>query len=433
MMRPVDGVRDRPPRILLVSSWQTINIGDVAHSPGALRAFQRFCEGAQVTLWAWSSGERERKMFAEHFPDVTIVEERLVEGEAPSRRILRLFEESDVLVHGSGPSILARAELEAWRAHTDKPYGFFGVTFDPLAQVAGPGFFGTLDEVTAMVEAISQPILSAADRGLLEGAAFLYCRDSLSVKYLWSQGLVSASFMPDAVVCCDLQDAEAGSALLTRLGCGEDFICVIPRLRFTPYHQIFDLEPERRHVLQDAVNATFEQSDMDALREIVERHVRRTGQHVLVCPEMEYEVPLAQAHFGPGDLAADVAPRVHVVPHFWSLTEAAAVYRRAAAVISMECHSPLIALAAGVPAIYLRQPTDTIKGHMYRDLGIGGRLVEAGPTAGRDAGRVLGEILSDREEAGRATLDVRAAAESLISDAVETIRVTVSRAVARSR
>ncbi|MFE1440178.1 polysaccharide pyruvyl transferase family protein [Streptomyces sp. NPDC058739] len=427
MMRPADGVRDRSLRILLVSSWQTVNIGDVAHSPGALRAFQRFCEGAEVTLWAWSFGERERKMFAEHLPGVTVVEERLVEGEPPSERILRLFENSDVLIHGSGPCILARKEMEAWRAHTDKPYGFFGVTFDPLAQVAGPGYFGTTDEVTAMVEAISEPLLDEADRDLLGDAAFVYCRDTLSVKYLRSQGLATASFMPDAAVCFDLQDAEEGSALLARLGCGEDFLCVVPRLRFTPYHQIFDLEPERRHVLQDAVNAAFEQADMDALREIVEHHVRRTGQHVLICPEMEHEVPLAQAHFGPDDLSAVVAARVHVVPHFWSLTEAAAVYRRAAAVISMECHSPLIALAAGVPAIYLRQPTDTIKGHMYRDLGIGRRLVEAGPTAGRDTTEVLEEILSDREEAGRSTLRVRAAAESVISDAVATIRGMVAK------
>ena len=37
--------------------------------------------------------------------------------------------------------------------------------------------------------------------------------------------------------------------------------------------------------------------------------------------------------------------------------------------ISVECHSPLIALHHGTPAFYVRQPTDTCKGQMYRDIG----------------------------------------------------------------
>ena len=43
---------------------------------------------------------------------------------------------------------------------------------------------------------------------------------------------------------------------------------------------------------------------------------------------------------------------------------------RAHAVISMECHSPIIAAAQRTPFFYLRQPEDTIKGQMYYDIGL---------------------------------------------------------------
>ena len=38
--------------------------------------------------------------------------------------------------------------------------------------------------------------------------------------------------------------------------------------------------------------------------------------------------------------------------------EAASIYARALAVVSLDRHSPIIALAAGTPAIHLRVPTD---------------------------------------------------------------------------
>ncbi len=48
--------------------------------------------------------------------------------------------------------------------------------------------------------------------------------------------------------------------------------------------------------------------------------------------------------------------------------EAASLYRQARAVVSMECHSPIMACVNGRPAFYVRQPHDTWKGQMYRDL-----------------------------------------------------------------
>src|SRR5690606_32638264 len=40
------------PRILLRSSWQIVNIGDIAHTPGVLALIERYLPEAEVRLWA---------------------------------------------------------------------------------------------------------------------------------------------------------------------------------------------------------------------------------------------------------------------------------------------------------------------------------------------------------------------------------------------
>ncbi|MFW6104173.1 MAG: hypothetical protein ACOC59_03795 [Bacteroidota bacterium] len=40
------------------------------------------------------------------------------------------------------------------------------------------------------------------------------------------------------------------------------------------------------------------------------------------------------------------------------------------AVLSFECHSPIMSCFNGTPAFYLRQPEDTIKGQMRYDIGL---------------------------------------------------------------
>jgi hypothetical protein len=42
----------RAPRILLRSSWQVVNIGDVAHTPGVLALLEKHIPEAEVILWA---------------------------------------------------------------------------------------------------------------------------------------------------------------------------------------------------------------------------------------------------------------------------------------------------------------------------------------------------------------------------------------------
>ncbi|MFW6599103.1 polysaccharide pyruvyl transferase family protein [Propionibacteriaceae bacterium Y2011] len=356
----------------VVSGWQTVNIGDVAHTPGTLTALLRHDPDARVTLLALSLDQRERDMLTRYFPTVEVVTGRLSDAEwAPE--VERFAAEVDVLVHGSGPDMVAHREVAAWRSRTGKPYGFFGITVDPLRPYIGP-----LDLSATMIDSVSGDLVPADRRELLDGAAFVYCRDVLTATFLQAQGIRSevVTFGPDATVLCDFYDDADGAAVLAEYGLVEgEFICAVPRLRFTPYHEIRGYEPQADDLRKAAYSAGYREHDLAALRRGIVAWVRRTGHPALVVPEMSYAVEFAQAHLA-GAFPEDVADKVHVLPRFWELQEAAAVYRRAAGVLSSECHSPLIAIAEGVPAIYLRQPTDTIKGAMYAGLGLGDWVIE---------------------------------------------------------
>ena len=41
----------RAPRILLRSSWQSVNIGDIGHTPGVLAILEKHFPEAEVILW----------------------------------------------------------------------------------------------------------------------------------------------------------------------------------------------------------------------------------------------------------------------------------------------------------------------------------------------------------------------------------------------
>lgn len=410
--------------VVVVSGWQTVNIGDVAHSPGVLEAFRRFAPGVRLTLWARNIDEAVRELLARYYPEVGLIEERVGDDGAITPELERSFAEADLLVHGSGPSLVGKAETAAWRAHTDKPYGFFGVTVDPLRP-----YDGTLERSAAMIDAIAGDLLGPLDRELLTDAAFVYCRDSLTQRFLQGQGIGVAEleFGADGTVIFDVVDDDHGAPVRSEYGLTEGrFLCAVPRLRYTPYFKIRGHAPEAEDWRKEAYNAGYVDSDLEVLRQSIISWVRTTGWPALIVPEMSYAVELAETRLA-GTFPADVAGQVFVLPRFWDLTEAAAVYRRAAAVVSMECHSPLIALAEGIPALYLRQPTDTIKGYMYHDLGLTESIIELTDGAAGEAVERLAKITSDLPAARDTMVRSRTAAHDGLRRHVE---FAISRAAA---
>jgi hypothetical protein len=127
---PARAQEKRPPRILLRSSWQIVNIGDIAHTPGVLALIEKHLPDAEVRLWA--SGDLSDEVAAmEHrrFPKLKIVKGAIGEdGKASNADLAGAMAWGDFLLHGSGPSLVAAKDVAAFVKHTGKPFGVFGIT-----------------------------------------------------------------------------------------------------------------------------------------------------------------------------------------------------------------------------------------------------------------------------------------------------------------
>ena len=64
----------RPPRVLLRSSWQSVNIGDIGHTPGALSLLWKHFPEVEITLWPGNLGHGSRQLLTAGYPRLKIVE-----------------------------------------------------------------------------------------------------------------------------------------------------------------------------------------------------------------------------------------------------------------------------------------------------------------------------------------------------------------------
>lgn len=385
----------RPPRILLRSSWQSVNIGDIGHTPGALSLIEKHFPAAEVMLWPGQLGHGSREFLLKAYPRLKIVEGSLDPNNQPSTPALReAWQQADLYLSGSGSGFPASNHAVAFQKATGKPVGVFGVSADPISGV-GEGLEpegGTLRELRAKALALPPTHLKPELRYIMDRAAFFFCRDTISRDYLKSQGVKTPllAFGPDAQLGMPLRDDAKGLAWLRAHGLeAGKFLCVIPRLRYTPYYKIRQTAPVASDEVKDAINARTTEADHAKVREMMIAYVRQTGQKVMACAEMTYQVELAKEVLV-DPLPADVRANVVWRDSYWLPDEAASIYAQAQAVVSLECHSPLIALHNGTPAIYVRQPTDTCKGQMYRDFGSDDWFFEVEETNGAQlAARVL--------------------------------------------
>jgi len=338
----------RRPQILLRSSWQTVNIGDIAHTPGVLRLLQTHLPEAEITLWPSNVDNGVEQLLRDEFPGLKIAKPR-------SRELEAAFEECDFLLHGSGPSIVAERDLIAWHEATGKPYGIYGITFpmkNSSATSARPE-----DAMARSVEVLSR-------------AAFVFFRDSKSLQLAKRLGATSPvmEFGPDGAFACDLRDPQRATTFLTEHGLEEGrFLCCIPRLRYTPYWRIKDVAFDE---VKHARNEEMKEHDHAPLREAIEAVVRQTDLKVLVCPEDRTQMAVGKEMLY-DKLADDVRERVVWRPDYWLTGEAVSVYVRSAGLFGNEMHSPIMCVGHGVPAIVCRFAEQTSKGFMWSDIGLG--------------------------------------------------------------
>ena len=394
----------RTPRVLLRNSWQSVNIGDIGHTPGALRLLEEHFPEAEIILWPGRLEHGSRDMLVRGFPKLRIVEGGLgSDGTPNTAELAKAWAEADLYLSGSGSGFPAHTHAVAFRKATSKPVGVFGVSTDPISgfgQDRDPEG-GTLKDLRE--RALKLPSTHLADdlRFILNEAAFIFCRDTISLEYLRAQKVKAPilEFGPDSQLGMHLRDDAKGFAYLRENGLEDGkFICVIPRVRYTPYHHMRGTVLTETDRAKDAMNARTSEQDLSKLREMMIAYVRATGGKVMTCPEMTYEIETAKEYLI-DPLPEDVKRNVVWRNTYWLPDEAASIYSKALAVVSAECHSPLIAYHQGTPAFYLRQPTDTCKGQMYHDFGAGRWFFEVDETNGAQLWSRLQEVQRDPAKA----------------------------------
>lgn len=371
---------DRKPKILLRSSWQTVNIGDIAHTPGILALLETHLPGAEVRLWPSSVADGVAEMLTARFPKLTIVQK--------PDAIKAAFAECDFLLHGSGPSLVAAKDVARWHAETKKPFGVYGITFSST---------------------------DPAQIDLLSASKFAYFRDSVSLKAAKDNGVKAAEmgFAPDAAFAVDLRDDDKAAAFLKANDLAEGgYLCCIPRLRNTPYWKIrgkpMTAEDDRKH----AENEKHKEADHAPLRAAIEKVVTKTDLRVLVCPEDVSQVAVGKEMLV-DPLPAAVRKRVVWRDSYWLTAEAVSTYAKSAGLFGNEMHSPIMCVGNGVPAVVCRWAQQTSKGVMWRDIGLGDWLFDF--DAAGDPPKVAPAVLeiaqspkTAREKAAKARDFVRA-------------------------
>lgn len=338
----------RPRRIILRSSWQTVNIGDIAHTPGVLKILEQHLPDVEVRLWPSKVDNGVQEMLLARFPKLKIIQ--------GAEAVKAAFAECDFLLHGSGPSLVAEKDVVKWSQETGKPYGVYGITL-PIQ--------GSTATKPAPDSFIAKTI------GVLSGGRFAFFRDSVSLEVAKKRGCTCPimEFGPDGAFATDLRDEAKATAFLKEHGLEDGkFLCCIPRLRYTPYWTI----PEKKAAFDEkkhARNEAMKEHDLGPLRQAVIEVVRQTEMKVLLCPEDQTQMAVAKEMLL-DKLPDDVKAKVVWRPTYWLTGEALSTYVRSAGLFGAEMHSPIMCIGNGIPAIVCRWAEQTSKGFMWRDIGL---------------------------------------------------------------
>ncbi|MDM8176692.1 MULTISPECIES: polysaccharide pyruvyl transferase family protein [Olivibacter] len=379
--------------VLLRSSWQTVNIGDIGHTPGVLALLEKHLPDVEVRLWPMSINNGVEPMLRKRFPHV-----KIVQGEAD---LARAWQESDFLLHGSGPSLVAAKDIARWKEETSKPYGIYGITF--------PGFYGppTSGQEAALAKNIE----------LLTTAQFCYFRDSTSLHFAQEHGARCPvmEFGPDGAFAVDLSNEKAARKFLEQHDLEEgSFLCAIPRQRYTPWWEL----PEKKAKFDGRKNARNEEMrehDNAPIREAIIEVVRQTPMKVLVCPEDGTQVKLGKQIIM-DKLPQDVRNKVVWKDSYWLTDEAVSTYRLSAGLFGLEMHSPIMCIGNGIPALVGRFEEQTSKGIMWKDIGLDEWYFDVDKP--EDVKRILPAVLAlakNPEEAKQKALDAKVRVDTLFA------------------
>lgn len=354
-------------KILLRSSWQVENIGDIGHTPGVLALIEKYLPHADILLWPINVGSGVEDMLMKRFPKLVILKSE--------KERERAFLDCDFFLHGSGPYLVARNDLDRWRKETRKPYGIYGITF--------PGNYGFQSQSRQY---------NPLDIELFNHAAFTYFRDSVSLEFAKEEGANCPvmAFCPDGAFAVDIRNDEAADLFLNAHGLETGkFVCVIPQLRFSPWWEL----PAKNITVDEAKHARNEkmkEHDNAPIRQAIIEVVRQTDLKVLIVPENETQIRIGKEMlYDP--LPDDVKKQVVWRDRYWLTDEAVSTYIRSAGLFGLEMHSPIMCIGQGIPAIVCRFNEQTSKGFMWRDIGLGDWLFDMDTES--DVERIIPTVL----------------------------------------
>ena len=331
---------EKKKKILLRSSWQSINIGDIAHTPGVLVLLGRYLPEAEVRLWAMDTDTSVKNMLQKRFPTLQIIDNH------DTVAINAAFEECDFLLHGSGPSLVASKDVETWINKTGKSFGVYGIT---LAE-----------------ELMDERIIR-----ILNQSKFVFFRDTVSLEMAKKKGIKAPvmDFAPDGAFACDLRNEKQALKFMLENGLKEGkFLCVIPKYRRTPYWQIPTTSRKYDESI-DKRNQLMKEHDLKPYRDAIIEIVRKTNFKVLICPEDVTQVLLGKEMLY-DLLPEDVKRNVVWRNRFWLTDEALSVYVRSAGLFGLEQNSPIMCIGNGIPALVGRFKEQTSKGYMWYNIGL---------------------------------------------------------------
>ncbi len=210
-------------------------------------------------------------------------------------------------------------QVAQWKAETGKPYGIYGITI------------GSVDD---------------AARDLLTGAMFAFFRDSVSLQFAKDNGVACPvmEFGPDGAFAVDLRSDEAAAAFLKKHDlCAGQFLCCIPRLRYTPYRKIrnkpMTAEDDRKHARNEAIESM-------TTRCSAKRSPPLSGEtdlKVLICPEDESQMAVRKGNALRSASGRREVPRRRR-ENYWLTDEALSTHDRSAGLFGLEMHSPIMCI-----------------------------------------------------------------------------------------
>ena len=388
--------------ILLQSAWDTVNIGDIGHTPGTLRILEQHLPDVQVIVWAMKLDERVMALLRRRFPKVEILQGSLTGKGERDQKLRQAIERCDLFLRNSGMG--TDTNFMEFCRKSGKPYGLYGQSYFP-SMVEGNG---------------------AAERiELLNNARFIYCRETKTLDILRRASLKTPvlEFGPDGCFGIDVRDEERGLATMKKFGLEErKFITIqlrtntakLPGVDDTRTPKLNPLHPTPEQIADDERRAAV-------YRDLITRWVQKTGFKVLIAPEVKKEMGHNKRLLC-DPLPADIREHVVNLDEFWNSDEAASVFARAHTAVCHEPHSLIIALANGTPVIHTFSEFHSPKCWMFRDIGLPEWLLEFDSTPAAKMAETLFAIHDDYPAAQAKVNKAMAFVEKCQADSMAVVR-----------